>query len=374
LLGAEAVADLMSYMLRHLCRHLTAFDLTLFHNFGANYPDALFLDGLLKCYLRLFERQPTLADDQTTHVSDARPRMRRRALRQACLLRKQYEGHLVPDAPTSAGENTRVLPAPFVRVPEEQIFQPAKRRRRLFEGESVESLLCDATQPMFEQSLGDLARASELRELGTAQFLDRPLGVLKEPGDVDRTPLVSYVAYSRAVARRRLSQLKSYRWISDQHGVEYQAAIDVLETGGLPAADVATQERPGVVSLADAGKVATDFLLLQSTPGSLAELLSHYDLAELAAAAPITAGWLESGEPKLLVPHAPADRPATLRFHDRAGNLRLELSFETGQNGSIEMRQRRGVELPFRLCFLSSCEPEKKASPSARLTLRSAVE
>ena len=36
--GAESV-DTIGYMLRHLCRHLTAFDLSVFHNFGANYPD-----------------------------------------------------------------------------------------------------------------------------------------------------------------------------------------------------------------------------------------------------------------------------------------------------------------------------------------------
>src|SRR5207247_7707005 len=37
-LGLTEVADVISYMLRHLVRHLTAFDLRTFHNRGANYP------------------------------------------------------------------------------------------------------------------------------------------------------------------------------------------------------------------------------------------------------------------------------------------------------------------------------------------------
>lgn len=348
-LGIEPVADVVSYMLRHLCRHLTAFDLTVFHNFGANYPDALFLDGLLKRYLQLLEQQPRLAETLENSGSDARGRIRRRALRQACLMRKQYEGHRVPDAPTSMGENTRVLPAPHVRVPDEQIFQPARRRRRLFEGESVESLLSDATRAIFDQSLIDLALASEQRELGTAHFLDRPLGVLKEPGEIDRTPLVSYVAYSRAITRRRLAQLKSYRWISEADRAQYQAALDVLKPAGVATAEVASRERPGVISLVDAGKVAGDFQLLHSTAGSLAELFSHYDLGQLSASAPAIGAWLHSDEPKLLVAHAPAGQPATLRLYDRAGNLRLELAFDSRQNKPVGYRQRKGVELLDRL-------------------------
>jgi hypothetical protein len=34
--GPARALDVLGYMLRHLCRHLTAFDLTVFHNFGAN--------------------------------------------------------------------------------------------------------------------------------------------------------------------------------------------------------------------------------------------------------------------------------------------------------------------------------------------------
>ena len=52
------------------------------------------------------------------------------ALRQAYLLRRRYEGHPVPDVPTSPGEHARVFPDRYPHVPEEQILQLASRRRR----------------------------------------------------------------------------------------------------------------------------------------------------------------------------------------------------------------------------------------------------
>src|SRR5207247_11438994 len=87
--------DALGGLLRQLGRHLTAYDLVTFHHRGANYPDALLLDAALKNYLSLIERQPDLL------MGASRVNMlRRRALRQACLLRHVYEGHAVPDAPT----------------------------------------------------------------------------------------------------------------------------------------------------------------------------------------------------------------------------------------------------------------------------------
>ena len=132
-------------MLRHLCRHLTAFDLSVFHNFGANYPDALFLDALLTAYLRLIDQFPELFRERfgTFAATETLGRQRRRALRQACLVRSSYEGHRVPDAPTSMGENARVLPREFARVPEEQILQAARRSRRLFEGRPLTDILSE---------------------------------------------------------------------------------------------------------------------------------------------------------------------------------------------------------------------------------------
>src|SRR5262249_13840096 len=116
-LAEEDCADFVGWLLRQVCRHLTAYDLVTFHHRGANYPDALLLDAALKQYLSFIERCPekfALVGD--SEQVQARQRIRRRALRQAWLLRRFYEGWLVPDCPTSAGENMRVLPAPHMRV------------------------------------------------------------------------------------------------------------------------------------------------------------------------------------------------------------------------------------------------------------------
>src|SRR5262249_54365310 len=110
--------DVLGSLLRQLGRHLTAYDLITFHYRGANYPDALLLDLLLKEYLRLVERHPELLAPGAGDPG----RLRRRALRQGWLLRRYYEGRAVPDAPTSPGENARVLPLPHYRVPEEQLL------------------------------------------------------------------------------------------------------------------------------------------------------------------------------------------------------------------------------------------------------------
>ncbi len=127
-----AVVDFLGWLLRQLGRHLTAYDLVVFHHRGANYPDALVLDAVLKAYLSRIEREPALFLD-----GHGEKRMRRRALRQAWLIRRRYEGWPVPDLPTSPGENNRVLPPSHPRVPEEQILQPSRRTRRLYAGDPL---------------------------------------------------------------------------------------------------------------------------------------------------------------------------------------------------------------------------------------------
>src|SRR5207249_2747834 len=118
---------------------LTAYDLINFHHRGANYPDALLLDTVLRAYLAQIEERPELflpcKEDDSQRQK--RKRIRRRALRQAWLLRRTIQGLPVPDAPTSPGENSRILPPPYERVPEEQILDPAKRTKRLFEGQPL---------------------------------------------------------------------------------------------------------------------------------------------------------------------------------------------------------------------------------------------
>ncbi len=359
--------DTLGYMLRHLCRHLTAFDLTLFHNFGANYPDTLFLDALLTAYLRLLEEHPELflADDSADSAPLARQkRLRRRALRHAALARRQYEGHRVPDAPTSMGENTRVLPALYARVPEEQILETSKRQRRLFADRPWSNLLRDMARRVLAESIADLSHAAELRELGMAHFLDRPLGVGKLPGEVDRTPLLSYEAFSRTIVKQRLAQLKAERWLTADERQRCLAALDRLPREGVPVASVSPSTRPGVVSVSDAQKVTADFTLLRTTRGSLHHVLSAYDWRPLARIASATAEWLASPAPIILIADTSpgtSAAPPTLRFHDRHGRLRLELGWALGPDRMARYVERAGNEWLQRLQILRVPNSESNA-------------
>jgi hypothetical protein len=277
LIGTAAFADFLGHLLRQAGRHLTAYDLVLFHHRGANYPDALLLDTVLREYLALIEQRPDLFLDaaEDDEPGRTRKRLRRRALRQAWLLRRQYEGHAVPDAPTSPGENARVLPAPHVRVPEEQILQPARRTKRLFVDGGP---LPEAATAVLRQSARDLAHPEELRELGLALYLDRPLGALKAPGEPDQTVLLSYEAFSRTIAARRLGLLnEGPALLSPEEREAYPQALRDLPVRGLPLAAVPDVPRPGVVSLADARKVADDFLFLRTTAGSARAFFALYD-------------------------------------------------------------------------------------------------
>lgn len=294
-------ADFLGFLLRHLARHLTAYDLVIYHHRGANYPDALLLDVALHALLDVAERQPDLF-----HGPGDRPRLRRRAVRLALLLRRQYEGHDVPDAPTSPGENTRVLPDPYVRVPEEQILDPTRRQRKLFDAAPLQ--LSPIGQEILGQSLADLTDPAEVRELGTALFLDRPLGIFKRPGEPDRTLLLSYVAYSPSVAVRRLQKL------GEMCGVAAPSMPTSLMGVPLQAGPLGT--RPGVVSLADAQAVAGDFRLLHTTRQTLRDFCARYPLTEVLGA-----------EPALIVgsPHIGVGLPGTLAIFDAHYRLRLEL-------------------------------------------------
>jgi len=126
-LTLDALADFHGELLRRVCRHLTAYDLITFHHGGANYPDGLLLEKLLLDCAAIIHLDPRIFAGANDHS-----RRRRRALRQACVLHRRYGNHLVPDSPTSPGENARVLPAPHGRVPTEQLLQPHRRQRRLF--------------------------------------------------------------------------------------------------------------------------------------------------------------------------------------------------------------------------------------------------
>src|SRR5262245_23501025 len=78
LVSAGQVADFLTWLLRHLARHLTAYDLVTFHHRGANYPDALLIDETLGELRPFAEEAPNLF--ATTE------RLRRRGLRLGLLL------------------------------------------------------------------------------------------------------------------------------------------------------------------------------------------------------------------------------------------------------------------------------------------------
>jgi hypothetical protein len=363
-LAEDDVADFLGHLLRQIGRHLTAYDLVTFHHRGANYPDALLLDAVLKDYLALIERRPDLFRDGPDDPAAVRKakRLRRRALRQGWLPRRRYEGHLVPDLPTSPGENNRVLPPSHPRVPEEQVLQTSRRSRRLFDGDPLPAYLGRQAAEVLRQSVRDLDDPTELRELGTALFLDRPLGTAKAPAEPDRTLLLACVAFSRSVAEQRLDSLA--------HEAELGLTADFfaacrrrLRDGdlvtGLSLDAVGGASRPGKVALADARLAASDFLLLHTTPGAVAELLAEYDFGPLAERFDV--GYLTAG--RVLLATAPAGK-GLLIYDDRL-RPRLELEVRSAQ-GFVT---RAGREYP--VGGLQVVRAWEEAGPSRSLDLRS---
>jgi hypothetical protein len=285
LLSAADSIDVESYILRQVVRHLTAYDLVTYHHRGANYPDALMLDAVLKNYLERVEESPQLFGDSTRNTEDDRrvKRIRRRAFRQAWLMRKLCVGLPVPDRPTSPGENQRVLSG-FDRLPEEQIANPEKRTRRLFEDEPAIAMGPQA-RSIFHKGVADLEHPMELRELGMALFLDRPLGVFKEPGEPDRTPLLSYVAFSAAIAGRRLEVLAKDAEFPLPSGTVARAKASLagpLSAIGLPLQSSMPARHTATVSLDDAVRVCADFQVLRTTRRSLQDFLNAFDFSPLS--------------------------------------------------------------------------------------------
>ncbi len=246
-LPAGAVVDILGWLLRHLGRHLTAYDLATFHHRGANYPDALVLDAALIAYLSRVEREPSLFLG-----GDGQQRLRRRALRQAWLIRRRYEGWPVPDLPTSPGENNRVLPPSHPRVPEEQILQPSRRTRRLYADDPLSTHLGPRAAEALRTSAADLEHAEELRELGMALFLDRPFGSGKAPGEPDGTLLLASEAYSPSVAEEQPQFLGARAGRPVRNGARRLPAAGARGQGDeRPAAGRGRRRRPAGDGVAD---------------------------------------------------------------------------------------------------------------------------
>jgi hypothetical protein len=328
-LQRDQIIDIIGYMLRHLVRHLTAFDLVKFHNRGANYPDALMLDTLLKAYLNLIDLQPESFEESEHdgHAQTRIKRLRRRALRQAGLMHKQCEGLAVPDAPTSPGENRRLLPQPFIVVPDEQLFDLSSRSTRLFVEEPIETVIGERAAGVLRQSMDDLDADEELQELGMAVFLDRPLGWFKRIDEPDRTPLLSYESFSRRIAADRVRALRQWGLINDDrterltHRVRNQLSIKAV-----PVAGFLGHSRGSVVALEDAKRAAMDFVFLRTTRSSLDSLLSRYDLRPMRDHAQEAWRWLTQARDVLLIrtPRLPSDARAFMIAYDQDMRPRVE--------------------------------------------------
>jgi hypothetical protein len=327
-LEAAIVHVNLSVLLRKVCRHLTAYDLHTFHHRGANYPDALLLDAALRRYVQQLDGWGELALGD-----DADGYSLRRPLRQACVLRRHYEGHLVPDSPTSPGENARVLPSSHARVPEEQLAQTTRRHVRLYADEPVGGLFTEGTRRLLAKSVRDLEHMDERVEMGMGLFIDRPLGYGKQVGEPDLTPLLAHEAFSPSIARRRWRELKA---LCDELAIPYDAAaLDPLfENGpwpaGLPHTEIADCPRP-TAALADVRKVANDFVILRTLPGGVARLLERLS-------AEITKPFGMDALPRLCLQR----KNGVLALYDHDLNLHVELDVDTSK-GFIS---RAGVEWP----------------------------
>jgi hypothetical protein len=346
--GVAAIADVIGYMLRHLVRHLTAFDLRTFHNRGANYPDALLLDGLLKTYVELIDRDAQQFADLSGDDAPALAgkRRRRRALRQAWIVRKAYEGLKVPRTPTSPGDLQRVLPAQYAAANEDEVLDPAKRRKTLFADDPLERRLTPSAQTVLEASLGDLDHPLELRELGLASFLDRPLGIAKRPGEVDRTPLLTYEAMSCGVAQQRLAALCRGGLLDQARRDALIAQLQALTVQGYTGHHGRLPTRPGTPCLEDANLAASDFVFLRTTRGSLDEFLGCFDWSRVRSALPDEHEWLTRGRDVLLVrvaAHTPRSGKPLLAVFDSRGTERWTLCLPDG-NTTVEYVEEDGCE------------------------------
>jgi hypothetical protein len=307
--------DSWTFMLRQLCRHLSAYDLVTFHHRGANYPDALLLDAVLRCFVAMASH-----DKQS-----------RRAFRHACLMRRHYEGHLVPDAPTSPGENARVMPPSHPRVDESQLTQSIRRRRKLFADAPLATLLDANALKLLEQSVRDLEHLDERVEMGLGLFIDRPLGYGKDIGEPDLTPMLAHEAFSPSLARQRWRELKK---LCAELGIPCDSAtLDPLfENGpwpqGLTHAELAECPRP-TAALADVRKVADDFVILRTLPGGLRKLVELFD-------------WQALGEvvktPRLCV----QVQGGVIALYDSQLRRRVELSVDASEG----FASRAGIEWP----------------------------
>jgi len=277
-LTAADLTDFLCHLLRQTTRHLTAYDLVKFHHRGANYPDALLLEEVLRHVLSIAQHQPALfqADISDGAKTSRIKRLRRRGIRQAWLAAHFYHHLRVPNLPTSPGENIRILP--LGNVPEEQLTQPNQRQRELFTSDWNEELRSPAIRSVLQQSVADLLEPQEQIELGLGLFLDRPLGYGKFPGEPDRTLLFSYEAFSQNTALDRVRQIGEFfgPLAPSEALSKVRGSLQNDSVKGIPVRQWPLKQRPGVVAFEDALVAADDFVFMRNTRRSIREFRDWY--------------------------------------------------------------------------------------------------
>jgi hypothetical protein len=247
-------------------------------------------------------------------------------------------------------------------------------------------MLSDRARDVLETSIDDLAEMSrdpatadeggaglgavELRELGMALYLDRPLGVFKEPAEVDRSPLLSYEAFSLTIAEARLKKLCGLQPAGGTGGArtrsekEFTQLVMRLREGatqshGFPVSRFAAARRLGTVSLEDARLAAADFQFLRTTPVSFRQFLGYFDLDPLHARYPEVAEWVHTARNMLAIRESDAVdlraaesvmRPALTIFDQRLQPrlvLGMRVPTEASKRAACKLYvEIAGVDLP----------------------------
>src|SRR5207245_5145143 len=94
---------------------------------------------------------------------------------------------------------------------------------------------------------------------------------LKAPGEPDLSPLLAHEAFSRSLAERALGELarEPLLGLSADDVARCRGVLaEPWPSGGI-AANTLPKEPPRVVSLADAGRAAPEFVILRTLPGSV---------------------------------------------------------------------------------------------------------
>ena len=337
-LSLEAYGGFLLGQIRQTVYHLTAYDLVTFHHQGANYPDALLLDALLREVLALASNHPGLlmVDLESDPRAVSNTRRRRRALVLGWWIHRFLHGLSVPDEPTSPGENARVLPAPHQRVPDEQLQPRGRRTRRLFADQPID---WTSHQSLLQGCLEELAHPEMLLELGKALYLDRPFGGAKPPAALDLTPLLSYELFSRSVARDRLNRIGQLEPMVATNPLlsEALARLEELQHSGVKVPPPVGSAR--TLHLHDCWRAADDFVILRPTPETMRQLRTLFKWEDCPG---VLREWPEQGMLPIPVPGSTPQEATRIVFYDASFNPQFECTVFAAQG----FRRLGALELP----------------------------